>query len=54
MTTLKERAKTDSFALLRLMNRQRMALAAQKANDVESLLEFEFEGLPLAAYLPQK
>jgi hypothetical protein len=51
--SLKVRAQTEPFANLRLFNLQNMAQAAQKANDTQTLLEFEVEGLPLAAYLPQ-
>jgi hypothetical protein len=52
MSTLKVRAKTDSFAALRLLNLQCIAIAAQSANDTEALLNFKVDGLPLAYYLP--
>jgi hypothetical protein len=54
MESLKVRAKSDSFAALRLLNLQQMAQAAQAARDVQTLLEFEVEGRPLAYYLPQR
>jgi hypothetical protein len=54
MQSLKVRAKTDSFAALRLMNLQQMATATQAAKDVQTLLEFTIEGRPLAYYLPQR
>lgn len=51
--SIKDRAKTDANASLRLFNLQCMALAAHKARDTEALLGFMVEGLPLAYYLPK-
>ena len=46
-----DRARTDSFALLRLMNIQAMAIAMLDQDNFEALDNFCIEWLPLRAYL---
>lgn len=53
MATLEERALICSDANLRLFNLRDKAMYYQSRKDVDTLLNFTVEGLPLAYYLPR-